>query len=207
MRRIITFLILVLIVTTAQADYRILFLNTPSISIGGRTLKVNDTFSPGATIKWSSPRQAMRVADTTTGEQRTYTADEFSKLHATSLKNYLAQTKHTSVDASGRTALEQIGSYLNDRFYILDSLNIETGVTTDDDHYFFISYKIYGDEVSRAVRNNNGTLTLTRRNFTFGGKNPEGEIDVKVYYFDKTTNKVTTVCEHMRVRILPLSLD
>ncbi len=144
----------------ARADYRILFLNTPDIEIGGKALKVNDTFKDGAPIKWTSGRQAMKVVDTKTREKMVLLADDFSKANASSLEAYLARTKAES-GASATAPMSSLASYLNKHFYLLGSLEIETGVPTDERHYFFISYSHSGHEITKAVPNDNGTFTIT----------------------------------------------
>jgi len=190
----------------ARADYRILFLNTPDIEIGGKTLKVNDTFKDGATIKWTSGRQAMKVVDTKTREKMVLLADDFSKANASSLESYLARTKAES-GASATAPMSSLASYLNKHFYLLGSLEIETGVPTDDRHYFFISYSHSGHEITKAVPNDNGTFTITPGIFFFNGRLPENDVRVKVYYCDKNADKITTVCDNMRIEILPKKIE
>ena len=47
--------------------YMIVRLNTPSITIGGKQLKVGDTFSSTGDIKWTDAKQAMEVKNVETG--------------------------------------------------------------------------------------------------------------------------------------------
>lgn len=57
---ILTFLLL--ISTTAWADdYKILYISTETIEIGGRKLRKGDTFSDKAVIKWTLATQSMRI--------------------------------------------------------------------------------------------------------------------------------------------------
>lgn len=48
--------------------FKIVRLNTPSINIGGKQLKIGDTFSGTGDIRWSDSKQAMEVKDVATGE-------------------------------------------------------------------------------------------------------------------------------------------
>lgn len=210
MPRIATMVLCVLVCLCVRADYRILYMNTPTIEIGGKTMKVKDTFVPDAKIKWTSPKQAIKVLDTKTGEKRVLVADDFSQAKAQSAKAYLdyvRRTKRLSTDSYiGKTAIKSLASYLNDRFYLLDNLEIETGVPTDANHYFFITYVHNGQEITKAVPNDKGVFTLTPPVFSFNGSRPENEVTVKVYYYDKTADRVTPVCTNMRVVILPKKL-
>lgn len=208
MTRFIIILLFTLLSLSAKADYKILFINTPSISIDGKELKVRDTFAPGATIKWSSPRQAMKVLDMRTGEKLVFMADDFRKAHAASSSDYmsyLAKTRSLSTDgASAQSTFAWLASYLNDRFYLLDSLDIDTGMTTDSRHYFFITYMRGGKEVTKAVPNRNGVFSITPSTLNSGGKS--AEVRVKVYYYDKDSDKVSTVCDNMTIVCLPTRL-
>ena len=206
MIRLLMMAICMLACMVAHADYRILFLNTPSIVIGGKVLKVDDTFAGDAIIKWTSPKQAMRVLNTATGEQRVFVADDFSKANANSLQAYLSRTKRLSTDSAGAPAIASLAAYLNNRFYPLDRLDIATGVPTDARHYFFITYNFNGEEITKAVPNVDGTFTLTLSTFYFTGRKASDEVVVKVYYYDKDADRVTPVCENMRIVPLPTRL-
>lgn len=211
MPRIVTVIMCLLACLCVRADYRILYMNTPTIEIGGKTLKVKDTFRPDSKIKWTSPRQAIKVLDTETGEKRVLVADDFSKAKAQSAKaymDYVRKTKRLSTDSyAGKTPIKSLASYLNDRFYLLDTLEVETGVPTDANHYFFITYLHNGQEITKAVPNNKGVFTLTPPIFSFNGSRPGREVTVKVYYYDKTVDRVTPVCTNMRVVILPKKIQ
>ena len=54
--------IFLFITTTAFADdYKILYLSTETITIGGKTLRKGDTFNDKALIKWTLASQSMRI--------------------------------------------------------------------------------------------------------------------------------------------------
>lgn len=54
--------LLLFIATSAYADdYKILYLSTETIEIGGRKLRKGDTFNDKATIKWTLASQSMRI--------------------------------------------------------------------------------------------------------------------------------------------------
>ena len=54
--------IFLFIATTAFADdYKILYLSTETITIGGKTLRKGDTFNDKALIKWTLASQSMRI--------------------------------------------------------------------------------------------------------------------------------------------------
>ena len=54
--------LLLFITTSAVADdYKILYLSTESIEIGGKTLRKGDTFGDQSVIKWTLASQSMRI--------------------------------------------------------------------------------------------------------------------------------------------------
>lgn len=191
----------------ARADYRILFLNTPTIVIDGKVLKEKDTFKAGAAIKWTSARQAMKVHNLGTGEKLVVVADDFSKAKASSLQAYLTQEQSQTAGDAASSPMSSLSSSLNKRFYLLGSLELATGVPTDDRHYFFITFNHSGHELTKAVPNDNGTFTITPGVFFFNGRLPDNDIRVKVYYYDKNADKATAVCDNMRIVILPKKID
>ena len=63
MKKIIAALAIITVsVYSVSADnFKILYLTTPDIAIGGKTHKVGDTFAGDEPVAWSAPRQAMKV--------------------------------------------------------------------------------------------------------------------------------------------------
>ena len=56
------FVIFLFIATAAFADdYKILYLSTETITIGGKTLRKGDTFNDKAIIEWTRASQSMRI--------------------------------------------------------------------------------------------------------------------------------------------------
>lgn len=76
--------------------YKITRLNTPTIVIGGKTLKVGDTFDDPSTVKWSSPKQSMEVLNLATGQLNSFSQKLFKQKSVLSIKDYFIETKKTS---------------------------------------------------------------------------------------------------------------
>ncbi len=186
----------------ARADYRIVKMNTPAIAVGGRTLHVNDIFSPSAPIRWTDDRQAIVVADTDSGTRMLVVAEQFRAADASTMAQYIA----TLPESGEKPDLEELKSALAGRHYLLDTLAIETSVPTDSRHFFFISYPFTNHEISKWVDNNNGTFTLHTGLFPSGGQQDNAEMHLKIYFCDRTTGAVTPVCDRMTVIVLPKQL-
>lgn len=193
---------------TAAADYRIIFLNTPSIRINGRELKINDIFHPSSQVEWNSPRQAMKIADTRTGEQKLLVASQYQKSKARTIENYISGVKHLSSRGIGASNAVALRARLTDHFFFTDSLRIETGFPTDHHRFFYISYVYNGEEINKMIPNENGAFTITKDIFTIDGKAiPPFEATLTVNYLDETTGKVTLVTDSMIITPIPERLE
>lgn len=86
-----------------KANYKIVRLNTPTITIGGKSLKVGDVFSGTNDIQWTDARQAMEVRDVETGNLYVFSEKVFrSKGAARSIADFFLRTSQASSrDAAG----------------------------------------------------------------------------------------------------------
>jgi hypothetical protein len=78
----------------SATNFTILFLNTPSVQIGGKTLKVGDSFSESdiSSIKWKSNKQLIKVRNESSKRTLVLTQRN-SESEGPSLKNYLTKKK------------------------------------------------------------------------------------------------------------------
>lgn len=173
-------------------------------------MHVGDTFAPDAHIKWTSPRQAMKAVDTTTGKAQLYVGEEFEGLGAKSLKSYIAQKKHLSTNegakASLREAAPEMCPGLGDRLYLIDRVEIETSAPIDANHYFFITVPRNGSDESVPVYNTRTGFAITKSMFDHADTDAEGNVTIKIWYFDKAENKVEAVNKGIAVTVLPYKL-
>jgi len=94
MKRLYLLILSILLVqySFAQDDemMRIMNLNTSTINIGGKDLKVGDRFSCNSSIKWSSPNQVMECKGLATGKPYTFSYQQFqSKGVIKTVKEYM----------------------------------------------------------------------------------------------------------------------
>ncbi len=205
----ILFLVLgILVSLSAYADYRIVFLNTPTIKINGKSLKVNDIFAPSSSVEWTSPKQAMKIIDTASGEQRLLVASQYQKSKAKNIQSYISGVKHLSSRGIGSSNVVALRATLSDHFFFTDSLKIETDFPTDHQRFFYISYTYNGEEINKMIPNDNGSFTISQDIFTIDGKPiPPFETTLSVFYLDETTGKVTLITEDMAITLIPDRLE
>ena len=103
MKRILLILISVLMAVElvlgveANPTYKITRLNTPSISIGGKQMKVGDSFSGTKNIKWTDSNQAMEVQDVSTGNYYKFSEKVFHQKGAiASIADFFLRTSQGS---------------------------------------------------------------------------------------------------------------
>lgn len=199
------FLFVATLTTTilTKADFRIVFLNTPTISINGKELKVNDVFTEKAAIKWSSPKQAMKIVDTNSGQQRLVVAEQYQKSKAADIMSFLKGVKHLSSRGSTNDIVT-LRNVVNDHFYFTDSISIPTTFKTDDNHFFYVSYDYKGEEVNKRIHNENGTFSISGDIFKVDGKPiPPFDVRLSLYYLDLKEDKSTLITDGMVVTLIP----
>ena len=98
MKRLLFLLIALVTLFPADAEkFRIMSLTTPSITIGGKTLRKGDVFSDTSTIKWVDNKQSMEVKAISTGNIYRFSRKVFaSKGATTSIADYFLKTKKAS---------------------------------------------------------------------------------------------------------------
>lgn len=208
-RRIVSAIVMaVIIAISCHAQYRIVFLNTPSILIGGKSLKAGDTFSPDAPIKWNSPRQAMKVVDMASKSQRLIVAEQYEKSECNNLKSFISQTKHLSSRNGAPTNPVELRALLDGHFYLTDTLKVATAMPTDKNRFFYISYSYAGEDINKIIENRDGTFFITPDIFTIDGKPiPPFDATLSVYYLDQSNEKVTLITDSMQITLIPATLE
>lgn len=102
--------------TLWATDYEITALTTPTISIGGKTLKKGDRFSDRGAISWADNRQSMEVKNLSTGRLHRLSAKAMkTKWDARSMADFIASTsKGSTRGESGKVLFEKAAN--SDKF-------------------------------------------------------------------------------------------
>jgi hypothetical protein len=100
MKRIVSFIISILFCATIFAQnvrtYQIKNLNTQSIEIGGKRLKVGDRFKSTEKIKWTSDDQVFEAVDNTNYAIHVFSAKALKSKKANNISDYLVNITHAS---------------------------------------------------------------------------------------------------------------
>lgn len=201
MKKTILAVILALVAVTARPDeFKILYLTTPTITIGGRTLKAGDTFAGSAHIAWSAPRQAMKVMNTATKKQSLVVADKFTGSKSADMDSYFVASKQLSTRQGELINTLELGVVLGQQHYMLDSIEVSTSLPVDDSRFFFASYDYNGETINKKLKCENGMLTFDRSLFTIDGKVIEPfDVTLTVWYMDRGAGNKTLVTDKMTI--------
>lgn len=191
---------------SAQESYKILFLNTPYIHIGGKDCKVGDSFDGNAPIHWDNEKQAMKVLCVDTQRQSIVVAKHFKKEGSKSLSAYLVQNKHLSTRGGVRLSLIELKRNLSDTFYLIDSISVSTTMPTDEKHFFYVAYNYKGETINKRVTCSEGTFVLDRSLFYIDNKPIDPfEATLSVFYLDEQKNECLLLTTEMY--IVPITLS
>lgn len=203
------FFIAAMIIFTAMSstamNYQIKFLNTPTITINKKKMKVGDWFSDRSIIQWDSDSQAMRVLSQ---DNKTYTISAIGhkRSKAKKLSDYLINIKPMGVRDYGGWA-KNLTSVFENKYEILDELHIDISDISDlpQDLIIVISGK-QPDSSSLVLQPKDGIITISRN-----------EIEPLLNAYQPVLLRVT--CEHpsnpkslhltdwLSLTPLPLALD
>ena len=172
---------------------KILFVNTKTINIGGKTLKRGSVFDEKDVIAWSSPNQAIKVEVLATKKVMVMTAKKMKKEKTIAdyyLKSNKLSTRGSNYSDDVLYEDEKFDTALNDTCYLWDSINYVSWLPTDDDNYFYLKYKIQGCEYVKKLNGNNFQLQLDD---IFHGRdsqrNTPKQLTVEVWYHSSTPRK------------------
>lgn len=193
MKQFLIILLAFLAMSVNAGKLKILFVNTKTINIGGKTLKRGSVFDEKDVIAWSSPNQAIKVEVLATKKVMVMTAKKMKKEKTIAdyyLKSNKLSTRGSNYSDDVLYEDEKFDTALNDTCYLWDSINYVSWLPTDDNNYFYLKYKIQGCEYVKKLNGNNFQLQLDD---IFPGRdsqrNTPKQLTVEVWYHSSTPRK------------------
>ena len=180
-------------------QYRILYLNTEMVNIGGKNLKRGDVFDAHSLIFWKSDQQAIRVLNLADNKQLIIMAKKFKESSAKSLADYVVQRKSLSTRQGGARNLMELGHELNDTLFLLDKIVVEVPVSQNEHRFFYLSYRYYGETINKklAAEDTTGSCSafvIDRSIFTIDGEPISPfDTDISIYFMDADAGTSTLV--------------
>lgn len=204
---ILSFLALALVVVNART-FEIKVLNTPTINIGGKSLKVGNYFDENAPITWSSDKQAMKVLS---DDNQVYILSSklLSKYKARSFADYITSVKSATVRNDGEnfpvTVADHRAIFEND-FVLLDTISVRVGWKTNDSSYFEATTTNLGDKnFSFIIPSKGNVLTISNDVFTQLPADTTYVI-LSIDYIEKEYGETTPITDSTKIEIVPLKI-
>lgn len=196
MKRIISLaLIGMLSMTVTLADnYKILYINTPSVTIDDKQMHVGDIFDEGAQIKWDSEKQALKVLNVQSKKVRLFAAKQFTQ--SKSIKDFYLKQNHLSTRGGEMMNEEELRECLSGHFFMLDNIEFSTVLAVDENAYF--SIVIDGKE--STLPEIEGDIVICRELFNAYNNT----VKVSIYYNDNVENQKILITDVMEIEILPI---
>ena len=181
--------------------YKVLYVNSGTVKIGGKTAEAGLVFDETDKIIWSSDRQALKVQNLSNDRVMVIAAKSFQKKDSKSLADYLSRVKHLST--RGYRAQMVIADTV---CYMLDTLALDAGPVD----YADITEEIIvtdGKEsaVHKAQRSSDGKSYLVTRDMIGGRFSNVVYVDVRVN--DQRRNWQYDVYRRLRIEKMPLTTN
>lgn len=202
----ILFCFVLMAMVTSAMQYQIKVLNTPTITINGKELKVGDWFDDQAIITWSKESQAMRVLSE---DNRVYTlsAKLCKEIKTKKFSDFILYTKPLAARGNDSLTLkEALEEKFDNNFIMLDEIVIDlSGVELPKNLTLYFTIKNNEDKKGKFIISKS-TAKLKREVINKLNLNDANKLSLNVY-IQVGQDEPILVTAHMDVEILPLKLD
>lgn len=190
--------------TNVSAElYKILFINTPTIKIGKKNMKVGDVFDDSLPIKWASDKQAVKVQNMSDHKMRLIVSSQYA--NSKNLREFFSKTNHMSTRGDDEYLyINEMAEIMSNRFSLLDSISFSMFLDVDSNHYFTMSYQTSGETIEHKLVFEEDKMLITRN--MFGGIAPSKDITVTIKYIDMEQKTQEVITDSMVINLIPLSL-
>ena len=195
LRMMVCLVMTLLCVIVSATSYKILYMNTPSVKIGNKILKVGDSFTDKdfESIEWVSDKHVIKARNEDTKRTRIFTKWNIKGVESPSLKDYLTKRKSLMTRSISRT-VELLDTVCFDISDISTKCMKFISVWKDGD---------YRVRTSLPVSKDGKTLYITRK--IYGHHEPQqARIGILQYNLETDSNPDTLGL--LSIRMLPLQL-
>ena len=205
-KTVLSLLTLSFVATMFADDYKILQMNSPSVKIGNREYKKGDVFSDDSTIIWAKEKQAIKAQNLQTKEIHLFAEPDFRTQNCKSVKEYYIKKNHLSARATG-LSLGELSEQLNDTFYLLDTIRIESPIPLDSTRNYYARYKQNDQTTEKALPTIDNFFLIIRSDFYQADSLSDEAINVKLFFRSQQVADDYLLTDSMKVVILPLEIE
>ena len=186
-------------------NYEILRMNMPVVLINGKQCKKGDVFSDKSVITWEKGKeQVIKAKNTKTREIVRFYSPDFQNKQASTVKDYFMKVKQMSTRTTG-LSLEELSEVLGDKFYLVDSIGIESPIPIDGTFNYTISFIKADERVIKTLPTQGDQFYIVRS--LFEPCDAIKDIIVKISLSDNDLKEEYILTDSMRIQILPMFLD
>lgn len=195
--------------TVGGRTYKIKYINTPTITIGGKKLSVGDKFDSKSKISWQSDRQAMKVISD--DNQIVYLSPNIlaQKNPPKNLRDFLTGERSANVRGGTPISVADHRELFEACFVLLDSLSFDVGWKMNPSSHFYARTNNLDKNFLIDLPYDGQTTFIPREAF----ENLIDKIDsvtLSIYYvydFDGPDQEIIELTDNMTLYLVPLSID
>ncbi len=207
MKRIFIITLLLALAEMVHArTFEIKVLNTPSININGKELKVGNSFEETAQINWSSDKQAMKVLS---DDNKIFVISKnlLTKYKAKNFSDYITSVKSATVRNDGENlpvSVEDHRAIFEGDFVLMDYITFNVGWKIDEFSFFEGMTNNLGEGNITFIMNTiDGKILISREILNILPKGCD-TVSLTVRYIEKEYNDTTLITDKMNIEIVPL---
>lgn len=186
--------------------YQIKVLNTPTVTINDKELKVGDWFDDQAIITWSKENQAMRVLSE---DNRVYTlsAKLCKEIKAKKFSDFILFTKPLAARGNDSLTLkEALEEKFDNSFIMLDEIVIDlSDIELPNNLTLYFITKNNEDKKGKFIISKS-TAKLKRKALNKLNLNDANKLSL-IVYVQIGQDEPVLITDHMDIEILPINLD
>lgn len=184
--------------------YTIKKINTPTIRINDKDMKVGDKFTDGSVVYWSSGSQAMRVLNSHNEPINLRAAGNTKPARMRTLVSSLSKLSTRAICTSLADHKQAFEGINGEPQELLDTITIASSWGLDDNNYFEMSVPTAtGKRIVRLPYTDNGELIIARSMFPMAQDDKEVEVTAEISYHNGRKGETRLITSAMRINLLP----
>lgn len=201
----IIFCFLLITVTASATKYQIKVLNTPTITIDNKEVKVGDWFDDQSVIVWSKDNQAMRVVSE---DNKVYTlsAKLYKESESKKFSDFIIYTKPLAARGTNdHDLIEQLAERFDNTFVMLDEIVIDlSGIELIEDTYIEMHFEPRNQSLKKIISPSNPQISISRSEIQYWDEYSPSLL-LNVFLSNRFADK-TLITKSFEIEVLSLIL-
>lgn len=202
----ILFCLVFMVMSLSAMNYQIKVLNTPTITINGKELKVGDWFDDQAIITWNKESQAMRVLSE---DNRVYTlsAKLCKEIKAKQFSDFILYTKPLAARGNySQTLIEALEEKFDNYFIMLDEIVVDlSDIELPENFSFYFTLQENEKHYGKFIVSN--SKAILKRNQLEEFDLEKKDILSICVYMRMGLDKTLLITNNTEIDFLPISLN